>query len=136
MQALELIADTEKVLTSLFGKRVTISISFSDEDLTYKFELPERRTLTEILIDLCEKEFRIESIMRKTNKHFYISARFCFYYLSYKYLGLTYSSIGQILGKDHSTVVSGISKCNDLIDSDDGFKNRILNIEKRFQTYL
>lgn len=136
IKALELISDTEKVLTSMFGKQVTISISFQEIKPDYQFEKPDRRSLESVLVELCEKEFNIENIRRKNKNEFYVTARFCYYYIAYKTLSLSYSSIGKIIGMDHSTIMNGISKCTDLMNKSPGYKSRVMNVQERLNTYL
>jgi len=56
--------------------------------------------------------------------------------LIYKYADVYKSDIAKTFGKDHSTVIFALNKCQDLLDTDKKFKENYLAIEKRVQNFL
>lgn len=58
-----------------------------------------------------------------------VEARQIAFYLMRKLTGLTLKQIGEIFGRDHSTVIYGIDTCNDLLKVDVSFQKKVYKIK-------
>ncbi len=128
-EMMQIISDSEKKLSVLLGQSVKISILFNPIQQEQQLDI---RSSEEILNELCLNEFKIDSLKSKSRKTFYVQARFCFAHIARKYLGLTYPDIARIVGLDHSTVISGISRCENLARQYKPFNYRLSHIEENF----
>lgn len=65
------------------------------------------------------------------NKHEYIILpRQIVFYLSRRLTEATSTDIGRMFGKDHGTVLSGVQKIKDLMDTNSGLKATVESLEK------
>jgi chromosomal replication initiation ATPase DnaA len=73
-----------------------------------------------------------ELIIRKDRSRLMVTARHIYFYFARNYLNMTLSEIGQALRlKDHSTVIHGLRKVNDMITiKDDHYTALIYDIDK------
>lgn len=73
-----------------------------------------------------------ELIIRKDRSRLMVTARHIYFYFARNYLNLTLTEIGQALRlKDHSTVIHGLRKVNDMISiNDDHYTALIYDIDK------
>lgn len=73
-----------------------------------------------------------ELIIRKDRSRLMVTARHIYFYFARNYLNMTLSDIGQALRlKDHSTVIHGLRKVNDMITiKDDHYTALIYDIDK------
>lgn len=75
------------------------------------------------------------SIARLKSIHRYrdiVEARQIAMYLIKKYTTLTIEKIGALFGgRDHSTTIYSINTANDLLHSNENFKNKLLDIETK-----
>lgn len=66
-----------------------------------------------------EKLFHIDDLSDKCRKHHLVMARHLYFYLSKKYTTETSVEIGKTIGRDHATVLNGLRRFNQLLDSKD-----------------
>lgn len=70
-------------------------------------------------------------ISSKTRTKCYFESRYMYIYLAMKYAsdGLTYSRIGSVINRDHSTVIHGYKKCKDYLVVDAKFRDKLNKLE-------
>lgn len=113
------------------GREVEINI-------TYKDQLKKAITLAKLaqmIIDICCNEFdidRLQFFSCKRNRN-YVDARKIAAYMIRKYCKAPYKQIGQVLSKDHSTIIHYITMCEDHITNIYTFKNTFKIIETKIQ---
>ena len=90
----------------------------------------EARTITIISQAVCE-EFGIHQsvLMGKSRKQTVVLPRFALQWLAHHVAQLTYSSIARVLGCDHHTIMNGIARCQDRIDTRDDFRQKMKTLE-------
>jgi chromosomal replication initiator protein len=90
----------------------------------------------EKIIEIVAEFFNLtkEDILNeKRTKNVALARQIVMYFLRH-YLNLPLKQIGKILGgKDHSTVIHGIEKIEELIEKDESFKENVVEIERKLR---
>jgi hypothetical protein len=103
--------------------------------------ISDNRSIQTILL-VCEEACGVNSIEKKCRERDVVLARQLAFKLLRDHLMMSFKSISQVFGqavKDHSTVIHGISRVNDLLDSGDILACEKLNIilnDRRLLPYI
>ena len=73
----------------------------------------------------------VNQIKSDSRDHSFSEARFILMHFAHYYLNMTKVAIGEFLNRDHSTVVYGMKKCNNLLDTDKDFQRKFMMVKSK-----
>lgn len=99
----------------------TIIADMKQPDLKRKLSEEPDSAILDMIIEICAKAFYLPeaTLTHKTREGNAPAARQTIFWLARKYTKMSLKPIGQRLNRDHSTVVHGVDKINDLLDTND-----------------
>lgn len=120
-----------------YAKKYDLSIDENLEKLFNETVLFEHE-LCDFIIDKCEGAFGISKgvVIGKSRHKDYVYARHCAIYLIKNHTTLTFHSIGNIIGRDHSTIIHGNESCINLCFCDKDYKKKVELIDSEVKNYL
>src|SRR5579871_1268245 len=132
-QLLTIIADAEKHLSTIAKCKVKVSVTFEPDEIFARgligYSRPEQND-REILIKLICMHFHIPSILVHSKLTVHAQARWAFSIIARKHMGLTLAQIGDFLMRDHTTIIHGITRGQELMGlSRDPFAKIMKKIE-------
>ena len=77
----------------------------------------------------------IDDMRSASRRRNIVNARFIFSTILYELTGFSYSHIGQLINRDHATVLYHIKTCRQLIDIDKYFKNMYNEVKNQLYGY-
>lgn len=81
---------------------------------------------------ICEHfEFSFEQILKQDRRRKIVFARNCLVYFLFKYTRMSKVAIGELLERDHTSVIHSLKALQDLIDTEDEVSNTIVEIRKK-----
>lgn len=123
----KIISDAERTLSMIMGSKVCLRM-YMNED---KMSKPE--ALQTVLQQMVCTEYEVNwgIIAGISRRRINVDARSAYCYLAKKYLGHSLKHIGEMLNRDHSTIIHMIRRANNFIDMKDYASEPILKIEKK-----
>lgn len=118
----KVVSDCEERLSLMVGSRVKLEMAHVSNDIN-EFKI---QTL------VCN-EFNVswpELIAHSRVSHL-VDARHAYWWLSYVWLKSNYSQIGRDFDKDHTSVMHGVRRIKNLIETKDPIAQKIRNIERK-----
>lgn len=96
-------------------------------------------TIPKIQGTICEYlEISVPEMMSKSRKGVYVKSRMFAYEFLMKYMKLNKSEIARMYNTDHTTIINGLNRCEDLLITDREFRYDYAQIEnelKRLKLY-
>jgi chromosomal replication initiation ATPase DnaA len=118
----KILTDCENQLYSLIGSPIKVKLIYTPTSVN-------EETFQNLICD----QFNVHwhQIVSHTRKAEAVIARHVYWWLCYKWLNATSTSLGEKFNRDHSTVLYALGKVNDLIAAKDDFVcSKIRNIEE------
>lgn len=95
-----------------------------------------RQERSEIILDTVSRVFEVhyKDILGKRRVHEYAEPRHAFVYL-YNLMcpRVSLSAIGRQLNRNHSTIISSLRRCEDLMDCDENYRDRVTRCIREIQ---
>ncbi len=115
-------------IQALTGYKVTLNFSL-------KFHYLSTRVLAGIITDVCEVSW--EQVTGSSRKGVLVIARHLYCYFAKEVQKKKYIQIGQILERDHTTVMHSVNHVKNMVEvSDELYMTYFSEIEKRINKYL
>jgi chromosomal replication initiator protein len=81
---------------------------------------------------VCEHfDYSFEQLLKQDRRRNLVFARNCLYYFLFKYTRMSKVAIGELLKRDHTSVIHSLKALQDLIDTEDEVSNTIVEIRKK-----
>jgi chromosomal replication initiator protein len=81
---------------------------------------------------ICEHfEYSFEQLLKQDRHRELVFARNCLYYFLFKYTKMSKVAIGELLKRNHTSVIHSLKALQDLIDTEDDVSDTIVEIRKK-----
>jgi len=137
------IRELEGVLVSIVAQsslnRKEVDIELTKEVIKNFVTHVNREITIEFILDTVAEDLKVpvEKIKGKSRKRIYVVARHLCMYLAKNLTNKPFKSIGEFFGdRDHTTVIYSNRAINDLMDTDEVFKQTVHEIEKKIKMSL
>lgn len=118
----KIVSNAEEMLKNILGYDVRVRLAYTNA-----------QSNDETIRNLICVEFDVnwDEVCSKSRKYHLVEARHAYFFLAYRFLKKTLAKIGEDCGgRDHTTIVHGIKKVENMIETNDPMAEQIRRIEE------
>jgi chromosomal replication initiator protein len=102
---------------------------YKNNNQTTRVSMTDKEAVIKLI---CEHfEFSFDQILRQDRRRKFVFARNCLVYFLFKYTRMSKVAIGDLLERDHTSVIHSLKALQDLIDTEDEVSDTIVEIRKK-----
>jgi chromosomal replication initiation ATPase DnaA len=130
----QVLEDASKHLSEIAKCKVQVSMSIKPEEVFIpEYNPKEEKSIQDLLVEIICLHFQLHSILWHSKKRLQSEARWAFCIIARKHTGMGLREIGEYLRRDHTTVIHGITRGQDLMAMpNEPFARKMKEIEKDF----